>query len=238
MTMHLKAIFLSAALAVMILPLAAQDSPTTTPGSTVSPTQTPDPPSAQKPPVGAETSKQEAKERQKNEQERIAQGVKSGELTSKEASQLEQKQVRMNKEIKAMKDANGGKLSAADAAKVQRQQQRLSRDINQQKHDAQVQGGNSGGGQQQANNPIAQRKENQQDRIANGVKSGELTPGEASHLENQENHINNETSKMRAENGGKLTDAEKQKVEHQQNRVSKEIRHQKHDAQRTRTRTR
>src|SRR5277367_3133325 len=33
---------------------------------------------------------------------------------------------------------------------------------------------------------IADRKENQQDRIAQGVKSGQLTAGETAHLENRE----------------------------------------------------
>jgi hypothetical protein len=33
---------------------------------------------------------------------------------------------------------------------------------------------------------INQRKENQQDRIANGIQSGELTAGETKHLEKKE----------------------------------------------------
>lgn len=70
---------------------------------------------------------------------------------------------------------------------------------------------------------IAQRKENQQDRIGNGIKSGELTPGEASKLETKEAAINGETKADRAANGGKLTSAEKQKVNKQQNQVSKQI---------------
>ena len=55
---------------------------------------------------------------------------------------------------------------------------------------------------------IAQRKENQQDRIANGVKSGQLTPGETANLETKEAAINGETKADRAANGGKLTSAE------------------------------
>jgi hypothetical protein len=39
---------------------------------------------------------------------------------------------------------------------------------------------------------INQRKENQQDRIAQGVKSGQLTSGEAAHLESNQAKINNE----------------------------------------------
>jgi hypothetical protein len=76
---------------------------------------------------------------------------------------------------------------------------------------------------------IADRKENQQDRIAQGVKSGQLTAGETAHLENKEARINHETRTDRAANGGKLTNAEKTKVNRQQNRVSKDIYRDKHN---------
>jgi hypothetical protein len=76
---------------------------------------------------------------------------------------------------------------------------------------------------------IADRKENQQDRIAQGVKSGQLTAGETAHLENKEARINRETRNDRAANGGKLTNAEKAKVNRQQNRVSKDIYRDKHN---------
>jgi hypothetical protein len=76
---------------------------------------------------------------------------------------------------------------------------------------------------------IADRKENQQDRIAQGVKSGQLTAGETARLENKETAINHETRTDRAANGGKLTNAEKAKVNRQQNRVSKDIYRDKHN---------
>ncbi len=76
---------------------------------------------------------------------------------------------------------------------------------------------------------IADRKENQQDRIAQGVKSGQLTAGETANLEHKEARINRETRADRAANGGKLTDAEKAKVNRQQNRVSNKIYRDKHN---------
>ena len=77
---------------------------------------------------------------------------------------------------------------------------------------------------------VAQRKENQQDRIAQGVKSGQLTAGETASLEKKEAGINKETAADRAANGGKLTAAEKKQVNHQQNQVSKQIYADKHNA--------
>ncbi len=76
---------------------------------------------------------------------------------------------------------------------------------------------------------IAQRKENQQDRIANGVKSGQLTPKETAHLENKEAAINKETRTDRKANGGNLTNNEKKQVNQQQNKVSKDIYRDKHN---------
>ncbi len=52
---------------------------------------------------------------------------------------------------------------------------------------------------------INQRKVAQQDRIANGVKSGQLTAGETSRLEHQEAGINREERGMRAQDNGHLT---------------------------------
>ena len=76
---------------------------------------------------------------------------------------------------------------------------------------------------------IEQRKENQQDRIANGVKSGQLTAGETANLEKKEAAINKETRTDRAANGGKLTAAEKAQINQQQNKLSKQIYNKKHD---------
>ena len=81
-----------------------------------------------------------------------------------------------------------------------------------------------------ADQKIAQRKENQQDRIAQGVKSGQLTAGETARLENREARLNKETRTDRAANGGKLTSAEKQQVNRQQNRMSRAIYKDKHNS--------
>ncbi len=57
---------------------------------------------------------------------------------------------------------------------------------------------------------INQRKVDQQDRIANGVKSGQLTAGETSRLEHQEAGINREERGMRAQDNGHLTKQDRQ----------------------------
>ncbi|HEY6272751.1 MAG TPA: hypothetical protein VIX19_12285 [Terriglobales bacterium] len=77
---------------------------------------------------------------------------------------------------------------------------------------------------------IQQRKDNQQERIGNGMENGSLTAGESSHLENQEKNLNKEEHIMRSEDGGKLTTADKSALNGQQNHLSKEIYQDKHNA--------
>jgi hypothetical protein len=79
---------------------------------------------------------------------------------------------------------------------------------------------------------IQERKENQQDRIANGVANGSLTPHETANLENKEAALNRETRRDRAQNGGNLTNKEKAQVNHQQNKLSRNIYRDKHNAAR------
>jgi hypothetical protein len=76
---------------------------------------------------------------------------------------------------------------------------------------------------------IPQRKENQQQRIGEGVENGSLTAGEAARLEGKEAAINRETRRMKAD--GNFTPAERARVQRQQNRLSGSIYKQKHDAQ-------
>jgi hypothetical protein len=76
---------------------------------------------------------------------------------------------------------------------------------------------------------VDNREANQQARIAEGVKSGQLTPGETARLDNREAHINNEIARDRAANGGHLTAAERAKVNRQQDRTSNAIYRDKHN---------
>ena len=79
---------------------------------------------------------------------------------------------------------------------------------------------------------INQRMENQQDRIAQGINSGQLTAGEAANLETKESAITKEVRADRQANGGKLTQAERVQVNHQLNRTSKQIYRDKHNGAR------
>ena len=79
-------------------------------------------------------------------------------------------------------------------------------------------------------NKVNARRENQQDRIAQGVKSGQLSAKETAHLETKEHKLNQEIHADRTANGGKLTAQEKKQVNRQQNKVSNQIYVDKHNA--------
>src|SRR5438309_9507648 len=76
---------------------------------------------------------------------------------------------------------------------------------------------------------INQRKENQQDRIANGVASGQLTAGETANREKEESNLNKEKKLMRSEDNGKLTGAERKAHNQQQKQLAKKIYQDKHN---------
>ena len=161
-------------------------------------------------------------QRKENQQDRIAQGVKSGQLTAGETSNLETKEAAINGETRADRAANGGKLTQAEKQQVNKQQNHVSNQIYQDKHNANT--------AHYGNNQVDQRRENQQDRIAQGVKSGQLTAGETAKLENQQKGINQQVRADRSANGGKLTSGEKKQVNKEQNGASKNIYDKKHNA--------
>ncbi|WP_263383384.1 hypothetical protein [Granulicella arctica] len=76
---------------------------------------------------------------------------------------------------------------------------------------------------------VNQRRADQQGRIAQGDRSGQLTPGETTHLENQEHGIHQEEKGMRAQDNGHLTHQDRTTLHHQQNQQSRRIYRDKHN---------
>ncbi len=197
MKLRTKSLVLTAAMAGLMLPVAAQTTPETAPAT--------------------------INQRKENQQDRIANGIQSGELTAGETRHLEKKEATINHEERDMRKLDNGHLTAADRASLNQQQNAVSRDIYKQKHDAQTQNVNP-------KSEVGQRQRNQQERIAQGVKSGQLTAGETAHLEGREAAIHKEVHNDRVANGGTLTAAERRQVNRQQNRTSGAIYRKKHNA--------
>ena len=197
MKMQSKGIILTAAMAGLMLPLAAQTSTPATAPATIN-------------------------QRKENQQDRIANGIQSGELTAGETRNLEKKESEVNQEERDMRKLDNGHLTAADRATLNQQQNTLSKDIYKDKHNSRVHNTDP-------KSEVGQRERNQQERIAQGVKSGQLTAGETAHLEGREAAINKEVHNDRAANGGKLTSAERRQVNRQEDRTSHAIYREKHN---------
>ncbi|MGO9379786.1 MAG: hypothetical protein ACLPN1_07375 [Dissulfurispiraceae bacterium] len=73
-------------------------------------------------------------QREVNQQNRIEQGVQSGQLTPKETGKLEAQQARIKQREERMASRDNGNLTANDKAKLTRQQNRASRNIYTKKH--------------------------------------------------------------------------------------------------------
>jgi hypothetical protein len=170
--------------------------------------------------AGAYAQSSEVGQRAENQQDRVAQGVKSGSLTAGETANLETKEHAINQEVKTDRSLDGGHLTNQEKAIVNRQQNQMSKQIYNDKHNAAKQ--NFGSGE------VGKRQENQQDRIANGIQSGKLNAKQTANLEKGESAIHQEVRTDRTLNGGKLTGAEKKQVNQQQNRMSSRIYRAKH----------
>lgn len=160
--------------------------------------------------------------RAENQQDRIANGVRSGQLTAGETKNLETRESNINHEVSADRKANDGTLTPAERQHVNQQQNNVSRSIYDDKHNAAT--------QPDSKSEVGQRQENQQDRIANGIQSGKMSAGEAAKDEGNEQKINKQVNADRKANGGKLTPAEKKQVNKEQNKESKQIHNQKHSS--------
>lgn len=71
--------------------------------------------------------------RERMQQQRIGQGIKSGSLTAGEASRLEGNEARLNREVRRDRISGGG-LSPAERAKINAQQNGMSKRIYAKKH--------------------------------------------------------------------------------------------------------
>ncbi len=162
----------------------------------------------------------EVGQRRENQQDRIANGIQSGQLTSRETSNLEHKEANLNHQVAGDRSANGGKLTGQEKAQINGEQNRLSNQIYQDKHNAAT--------QKFSNTEVGARRENQQDRIAQGVRSGRLNAGQTARLEGQQARTANRIGQERKANGGPLTPGERRQANRALNRSSRNIYRAKH----------
>jgi hypothetical protein len=76
---------------------------------------------------------------------------------------------------------------------------------------------------------INQRRDNQQMRIAQGVRTGQLNAHQGAKLERREARIGRTEHRMRAASGGRLTRPQRVRLNHKLNRTSRAIYHARHN---------
>jgi len=78
-------------------------------------------------------------------------------------------------------------------------------------------------------NEVNKREQNQQNRVANGLKNGTMNAQQASNVEKREASVQNQEQKDMNANNGHLTKAEQKQLNGRQNKISKSIYKDKHD---------
>ena len=163
--------------------------------------------------------------RQKQQNQRIRRGVRSGTLNKREARRLRKQQKAFNRREAKMR-ASGGKLTAKERAKLNRSQDKMSKNIFKQKNDNNFRKGSKAAKKDLYGINRSQAK--QGSRIRQGVKSGELTKKEAARLRKQQKNFAAREAKLRQDG---LTRKERIKLDRHQDRMSKNIYKQKNDNQ-------
>lgn len=162
-------------------------------------------------------------QRDTHQQQRIEQGLQSGALTTREAGRLERDESRVNRmESQALKD---GSLSDAEKRRIDRAQDQTSQDIYRQKHDTQV--GNPNSSSSRRMQADVQRNIHQQQRIEQGVQTGQLTNREVGKLERGQSRISRAEGRAGAD--GHVGAYEQHRVQRREHRQSEHVYHEKHD---------
>ena len=172
--------------------------------------------------VFAQTPETET-QRDVNQQARVEQGLKSGELNTREAAKLEHQESHIDKmQANALKD---GTVSTEEAARIKQAQDKTSQAIYNQKHDAQT--GNPDSLSSKRMQRDVSRNANQEKRINEGLSSGALTNTEAARLE--AGQARTDAKEARAGADGHVGQHEQDRIQRKENRESRKIHNEKHD---------
>ncbi len=158
-------------------------------------------------------------EREANQDQRIANGLRSGQMTSGEAARAERTQSNIDQQVHNDRAANGGKLTGQERQQINREQNAASRQIYDEKHNANT----------ITPNAVDNREANQQQRTANGLRSGQMTSGEAAKTNRNQAKTAQQVHNDRTANGGALDAQQKKQINKEQNKNSKQIYNEKHN---------
>ncbi|HEV2675565.1 MAG TPA: hypothetical protein VGV37_13560 [Aliidongia sp.] len=175
--------------------------------------------------VGSASAQTVGSEQQRDvdQQQRIDQGLKSGQLSTGEAARLEQGEAHVDR-MESNADRNGN-LSAAEKARIQNAQNRESAAIHGDKTNAVT--GNPNSKSSQRMQADVGRDVRQDQRTEQGIKSGQVTNREAGRIDRGQAHLDHAEAAAGA--NGHVGAAEQSHVQHVANRQSGKIYRQKHN---------
>jgi predicted transglutaminase-like cysteine proteinase len=163
-------------------------------------------------------------QRDVNQQTRIENGLKDGSLNTREASRLESEQSRIDRlQAKELKD---GKLSPQERAQLRRAQNHASQDI--KAAESNKLRGNPESKSSERMQADVQRNVNQQQRVEQGVKSGELSNHEVGKLERGQARVDRAEAVAGAD--GHVGDHEQNRIQRKEDHQSGVIFRKKHNA--------
>jgi hypothetical protein len=70
---------------------------------------------------------------------------------------------------------------------------------------------------------VNKRLKNQQNRVDQGLANGQLKPGQAEKIQNQDSRIRNQERRDASQNGGHITQGEQNQINREENHTSREI---------------
>ena len=153
--------------------------------------------SRSRPPTAPRVAATTPTTREANQDQRIANGLRSGQMTSGEAARAERTQSSIDQQVHNDRVANGGTLTDQERQQINGEQNAASRQIYNEKHN----------GNTVAPNEVDNREANQQQRTANGLRSGQMTSGEAARTNRNQAALAQQVHNERTANGGALTQA-------------------------------
>jgi hypothetical protein len=166
---------------------------------------------------------QQDQQRDVKQQQRVENGLQSGQLSTREAGQLERQQQHIDK--MESRDLRDGTMSAGEQARLNAAQNRAGATIAADKHNGV--GGNPTSASSQRTQADVQRNVNQQKRIANGVNNGSLTNHEVGSLERGQAHVDRKEANAAA--NGHVGAREQARIQHSENRQSARVYRKKHN---------
>ena len=171
----------------------------------------------------AQTTAEKDQQRDVNQQQRIEQGLQSGQLSTKEAGSLERQEQHIDR--MEARDMKNGSVSPAEQARLNAAQNRVSNNIYADKHNGVT--GNPNSASSQRMQADVQRNVNQQQRIQNGMDNGSLTNREAGKLERGQAHVNGREANAAA--NGHVGAREQRGIQRAENRQSGRVYRKKHN---------